>query len=107
MALRSLASFCGCLSLLQPQALHFGARAFAAGVAEIVGVEGLQTSDLNGVSWYVRTDGHCGLALRAEAFVVKDAMNQNKKRAPDCSGAPWLVPSPRYFAKLKPTEARG
>jgi hypothetical protein len=60
------------------QALYFqkmtepSVTTFAAGVAVITGVEGTPLSDLTGLSWWHREDGHCGAGAPRWNVVVQD-----------------------------------
>jgi hypothetical protein len=64
------------------QALYFQKRtataAFAAGVAVIKGLEGRPASDLTGLGWDHRVDGHCGAGAPRWNVNLRDALGNNQ-----------------------------
>ena len=60
------------------QALYFqkmtSSATFAAGVAVVEGVEGLSSNQLTGLSFYVRSDSHCGAGAPRWNVRVKPAV---------------------------------
>lgn len=73
------------------QALYFqkmtSTATVAAGVAVITGVEGLAASELTGLSWWHREDGHCGAGAPRWNIGVQDSSGHRTTVFLGCAAA--------------------
>jgi hypothetical protein len=63
----------------------------AAGIAEVKGVEGTPVSDLTGLSWEHRIDGHCGAGAPRWNVVVTGATGQQYTLFLGCAAATHMT----------------
>jgi hypothetical protein len=77
------------------QALYFqkmtATTTFAAGAAVIRGLEGRPLTDLTGLAWDHRTDGHCGAGAPRWNVNLKDSLGQSQTVFLGCNAAVHTV----------------
>jgi hypothetical protein len=89
------------------QALYFQKMTttptFAAGVAVIAGVEGMPASELTGLAWDHRTDGHCGAGAPRWNVNVSDAAGHNYTVFLGCNAAAHTAKGTEWCMDTQPS----